>query len=1402
MVNRLAVVLVCALLLSLLQPAMSFQRAYASEEVVKYANKDVFVDLYGTYPNGLQANIFIPGAQNVNVNVVGPDYDVSDQKTAINFSNLNSGLSGSISKVVLRVFIPYIYTNNSTDDVRATVTGSDNTTWLENLSNNPNNFPVSNGDYRLSSLQNILVASNTGIVNTTNVDTTSPGCAPIANTLVGCLNFDVTDYVKNKLSTGAIDVTFMLTGRLGTNNTAYFTIYPRENSTYGPQLIFTEADTTPPVVSGVTEGGLYNTNRTVTFDEGSAMLDGSAFTSGSVVSSEGAHTLIVTDSNNNTTTVHFTIDKTAPAVTGAANGLSYNSNRTITFSDGTATLDGSAFTSGSTVSAEGAHTLVATDAAGNARTIFFIIDKTAPIVSGVTNGGLYNANRTIAINEGTATLNGSAFTSGSTVSAEGTYNLTVTDAAGNSTIVSFTIDKTAPTVTGVTNGLSYNSNRTITLSDGTATLNGSLFTSGSTVSAEGSHTLIVTDTAGNTRTIAFTIDKTAPIVNGVTNGRSYTTDKSITFNEGTATLNGAAFLSGSTVSEERTHTLAVTDAASNTTTMNFTIDKTAPTVTGVTHGASYNSNLTITISEGTATLNGSAFTSGSTVNAEGLYTLIVTDTAGNVTMLSFIIDKTVPVVTGVLDGASYNSDQTITFNEGTATLNGSAFASGSTVSEERGHTLNVIDAAGNTTTVNFTIDKTGPTVTGISNGTSYSSNRTITFSDGTATLNGSAFTSSSTVSAEGSYTLTVTDLAGNVTTLSFTIDKTAPVVIGAADGQWYSDNKIITFNEGTATLNGSAFTSGTRVSDEGSHILIVTDAAGNVTTVNFSLDKTAPVVSGVANGGTYAVDKTITFNEGTATLAGASFTSGNTVSAEGSYTLIVTDAAGNVTTVNFAIDRTAPVVSGVTNNGSYMNDRTITFNEGTATLDGTPFTSGSTVRSEGTHTLVVTDAAGNATTVQFSITTPVYPSDGGSGVSDPNSTRIVLNGVIQEQLTVKITTKTAADGSKQSIITVDEAKLNALLDKADKQSVVTIPITVDTNNQVIFELNGQTVKNMENREIVLQVQTKAASYTIPAEQMNVDRISSLLGGNIERKDIVVKIEITKLSNDDPAVIVQKQKNNNVEMVAPTIEFKLTGHYNGKQAEMNQFNAYVERTIAVPAGVNPEKITTGVVAMPDGTFAHVPTKVIQQDGRYYVVISSLTNSMYSVVYNNKSFADVEHHWSNEIVNEMGARLILSGVDETNFAPDKAITRAEFTAIIIRALGLRDSNNTMSYADVTQNDWFYSAVSIAQRYGLIQGYSQSEFGPNKPISRQEAMVIIERALKLAGHDQPLLETQIEAQLEAFNDSGQFAYWSQGAAALCAKLSIMEGSNGLARPTHNITRAETAAVVKRMLEAADFI
>jgi len=124
-------------------------------------------------------------------------------------------------------------------------------------------------------------------------------------------------------------------------------------------------------------------------------------------------------------------------------------------------------------------------------------------------------------------------------------------------------------------------------------------------------------------------------------------------------------------------------------------------------------------------------------------------------------------------------------------------------------------------------------ISGVGNTKIYNNSRTITFSSGTATLDGNVFLSGDTVSAEGTHTLVVTDGA-DISSLTFTIDLTAPTT-NMIEGKKYWGYQYVDFNEGTATLNGEKITNHTQVSFDRAYTLVITDTAGNVTTVHFTV---------------------------------------------------------------------------------------------------------------------------------------------------------------------------------------------------------------------------------------------------------------------------------------------------------------------------------------------------------------------------------------------------------------------------------------------------------------------------------------------------------------------------------------------------------------------------------------
>lgn len=151
----------------------------------------------------------------------------------------------------------------------------------------------------------------------------------------------------------------------------------------------------------------------------------------------------------------------------------------------------------------------------------------------------------------------------------------------------------------------------------------------------------------------------------------------------------------------------------------------------------------------------------------------------------------------------------------------------------------------------FVVDKTAPvgTLSGVSNHGFTNTNVKFTWNEegATATLDNKSYSKNSIITAEGSYTIKLTDVAGNVSTYTFTIDKTPPVgtLNGVVNG-YANGDVIFTWSEDylTATLNGEKYEKGSVISEEGEKSIILSDRAGNEAVYSFVMDKSPPTIFG------------------------------------------------------------------------------------------------------------------------------------------------------------------------------------------------------------------------------------------------------------------------------------------------------------------------------------------------------------------------------------------------------------------------------------------------------------------------------------------------------------------------------------------------------------------------------
>ena len=445
------------------------------------------------------------------------------------------------------------------------------------------------------------------------------------------------------------------------------------------------------------------------------------------------------------------------------------------------------------------------------------------------------------------------------------------------------------------------------------------------------------------------------------------------------------------------------------------------------------------------------------------------------------------------------------------------------------------------------------------------------------------------------------------------------------------------------------------------------------------------------------------------------------------------------------------------------------------------------------------DTQTNAAELTTTQSHPGRPKPTPSKPTSPDAP-VIVNGESKSAGTSSTTTGT--DGKTTTTVTVDTSKLKDILESEGSGATVIIPVT-SGSDVAAGVLSGEMIKSMEKREANLVIQTGSTTYTLPVSEIDIDAVSTQLGTDVSLSDIEVTVEIAEPSSHTVTVVENAAEDGGFSIVVPAVDFTINCTYNRQTVNVSSFNNYVERMIAIPHGVDPTKITTGVVVKPDKTTYHVPTQIVEIDGKYYAKINSLTNSTYTVVWHPVEFADVASHWAKDSINNMGSRMVVNGDQKGNYNPNKNITRAEFAAIVVRALGLAPGVGENNFGDVASSAWYCGYVETATSYGIIKGYDNGNFGPSNTITREQAMAMIARAMKITDLDVNLTDSDVSTLLGAYTDGASVSAYAKDSIARCLKTGITSGTSKTTISSKAyITRAQVSVMVERLLQKSDLI
>jgi len=366
-----------------------------------------------------------------------------------------------------------------------------------------------------------------------------------------------------------------------------------------------------------------------------------------------------------------------------------------------------------------------------------------------------------------------------------------------------------------------------------------------------------------------------------------------------------------------------------------------------------------------------------------------------------------------------------------------------------------------------------------------------------------------------------------------------------------------------------------------------------------------------------------------------------------------------------------------------------------------------------------------------------------------------------------------------SVVTVDSDALTAKIKKASPGSQIEIPLS-ESFAKTTAVLTVQNIKDAAEKKMYLVVAAGSTGLTVPTAAIDTKALQESFSGQTAA-EIPFFVTITRLSDAEKKEYAQQ---TGLKLAGDVVSFQIGAGAGNNVCNVENLDGWTARIL--PADKDAQ-ITTGVEII-DGKAIHKPT-----NGK---VIYSMTNSVYAYISNEVSFADASGKWYEDAVNEMASRLIISGYSDGSFRGEKSITRAEFASIAVNALGLTADGDGTVFTDVKADDWFCGAVGKAYELGLVSGRGAGKFDPDANITRQEAMVILEKMAALMNL------TGNAGELDAFSDADQLASWAQSAAQFNVGNGIIKGSGGMLRPQDEIKRSETAISILLVLQKAGLV
>lgn len=309
----------------------------------------------------------------------------------------------------------------------------------------------------------------------------------------------------------------------------------------------------------------------------------------------------------------------------------------------------------------------------------------------------------------------------------------------------------------------------------------------------------------------------------------------------------------------------------------------------------------------------------------------------------------------------------------------------------------------------------------------------------------------------------------------------------------------------------------------------------------------------------------------------------------------------------------------------------------------------------------------------------------------------------------------------------------------------------------------------------IEIKTDIADVTLPVNML------SAANGAQNVSLAIAAVDKTKLDED---VQTQIGSGSIIEL-----NLKLDGQKVSWSNEAAPVAVSIPYTPTSDELKNPEHITVWYIDG-SGNTVSVPS------GRYDPVTGMVTFrtthfSKYAVVYVQRTFSDIgSYSWAKKQIEVLASKGIISSSEKTYY-PSTKITRADYIMMLVRTLGLSADFNK-NFDDIKSTDYYYKEIGIARKLGLTSGVGGNKFNPTASITRQDMIVLTEKALRSLGK---ISRKGSLSDLKRFRDKDRIAVYAIDSVAALVQEGLIKGGNDNINPLSGTTRAEAAVILYKI-------